>query len=303
MTSRAVVIVSGGDAISPFTTPELSCGAGLAAGSTDTALRQALLEAGFATYTSPANAGSGPVSADTGFAGFSSPPPQLPAAMTVDAVGPIDAAGERLATFLAFLTGTYGIDEVDLVGHSMGGLFSRAAVRELKQVGHGLRVRSLITLGTPWEGSFAADYANGTVPIEAAEGDRGTETIMQSFKEATRESSTGAGEQVTRHYLAGPNGWNARQAGILDDIPVTLIAGAYFAHDGGAPQVWPHDGLATVGSALATSTPSDVLPSRQTHTFDDVHSIYFADQFSLPWEKALTWDPVVHATVVDALGR
>ena len=35
--------------------------------------------------------------------------------------------------------------------------------------------------------------------------------------------------------------------------------------------------------------------------FPDVHSIYFADQFGLPWETALTWDPAVLDVVVAAL--
>lgn len=31
------------------------------------------------------------------------------------------------------------------------------------------------------------------------------------------------------------------------------------------------------------------------------HSIFFADAFGLPWERALTWDPEVFAVVDDAL--
>ena len=51
--SHAVVIVSGGAAVSPFTTPTQACGSGLAAGNTDTALREALLKAGHQVFTSP----------------------------------------------------------------------------------------------------------------------------------------------------------------------------------------------------------------------------------------------------------
>ena len=57
--SHAVVIVSGGAAVSPFTTPTQACGSGLAAGNTDTALREALLKAGHQVFTSPAAAGEG----------------------------------------------------------------------------------------------------------------------------------------------------------------------------------------------------------------------------------------------------
>ena len=49
----AVVIMSGGDAVSPFTTPDLACAVGLAAGNTATALRDRLLAEGHQVYTAP----------------------------------------------------------------------------------------------------------------------------------------------------------------------------------------------------------------------------------------------------------
>ena len=299
--ARAVVIVSGGDAISPFTTPSGGCGRGLSAGSTDTGLREGLLAAGFAVYTSPANAGPGPVTVDEGFGGFAEPPDQLPESMTVNAVGPIDSAGEHLAAFLVHLHQNWGLESVSLVGHSMGGLFSRAAVRELAATAAGPRIHSLTTLGTPWEGSFAADFAIGDIPLTAAGGDHGTETVMTEFKATNDAASSGAGEQVTHRYLAGPGGWNERQAGLLDDIPVTLIGGDYFRLEGGSPDVCPHDGLVPVDSALAEGTSAAVLPTRTTRTFPDVHSIFFADAFGLAWDRALTWDPAVLAAVVTSL--
>jgi len=296
----ATVIVSGGDAVSPFTTPAQSCAGGLAAGSTDTALREALLSAGHEVYTAPANAGPGAVTSDPGFAGFSLAPPQLPADLTVDCVGPIDAAGESLAAFLDFLCEEFAITDIALVAHSMGGLFSRAAIRILASHGHPLAVRSLVTIGTPWQGGFAAEYANGHLPLSAA-ADPGTRTIMQRFAELERSTSTGAAEQLTATFLMEPEGWNARQAGVLDSIPVTLIGGYFFSTSMGTTAVYPHDGLVTLESALATDLAENVLPLRETTTFDDVHSIFFADQFDLPWTRALTWDPAVHAAVHNAL--
>ncbi len=299
--STAVVIVSGGDAISPFTTPTQACGQGLAAGSTDTGLREALLAADLAVYTSPANSGPAAVTCDPGFGGFADPPAQPPASMTVNAVGPIDAAGERLAAFLACLASEHALTTIHLVGHSMGGLFSRAAIRVLAAAGSPLRIGSLTTLGTPWQGSFAADFANGDLDLAAAAGDQGTEAIMTEFRKTKELTSAGAGEQVTFRYLAGPGGWNARQSGVLDAIPVTLIGGDHFRHEGGDPRAWPHDGLVTLDSALAASVPVSVLPRRRTHTFPDVHSIYFAAAFGLQWQQALTWDPAVHSVVVDTI--
>ena len=55
--SRAVVIMSGGGAVSPFTTPTQACSSDdgfLEAGNTDTALRESLLAAGKQVYTAPA---------------------------------------------------------------------------------------------------------------------------------------------------------------------------------------------------------------------------------------------------------
>jgi pimeloyl-ACP methyl ester carboxylesterase len=298
---HAVVIVSGGDAISPFTTPDEGCRVGLSAGSTDTALREALLSAGIAVFTSPATAGLGQAMSDPGFAGFAEPPLVLPEEMTVNAVGPIDEAGGCLATFLAWLSREYGVMTVDLVGHSMGGLFSRAAIRELATDNVAPLVRRLVTIGTPWEGGFAADVAAGDLALTAADGELGTVAIIAEFTQLTTASSTGAGEQVTHRYLADPGGWNDRQSGVLDDIAVTLIGGDYFRHEGGDPAMWPHDGLVALDSALARGVPASVLPEHATHAFADVHSIYFADRFALPWETALTWDPAVHSVVVDAL--
>lgn len=300
---RAVVIVSGGDAISPFTTPDRACRSGLAAGSTDTALRSALLEAGLAVYTSPAHAGAGPVTLDTGYGGFSDPPEQLPANLTVNSIGPIDAAGRNLAAFLTYLSSEFSIGTVDLVGHSMGGLFARAAIRELASRGSALRIASLTTIGTPWQGSFPADYSNGDISLAAARAHPSTAAIMVEFKKRVDTEAPGASTQVTRRFLTEPGGWNDQQAGVLDSIPVTLLGGDHFRSTGGSPDVWPHDGLVTISSAVAAAVPRAVLPAPRTQTFHDVHSLFFAHAFGLPHHRALTWDPEVHHSVISAISR
>jgi pimeloyl-ACP methyl ester carboxylesterase len=299
--SSAVVIVSGGGAISPFTTPTAGCGAGLSAGSTDTGLREGLLAHGFAVYTSPANVGNRPVTHDPDFGGFSDPPDVLPVELTVNAAGPIDTAGERLAAFLTFLAEREGLSRVHLVAHSMGGLFSRAAIRVLREQGSTLQIASLVTLGTPWNGSYAADHANGDLPLSVAAGDPVTEQIMADFVTLRNAVSGGAAEQVTRRYLTGDDGWNERQRGVLDGIPLTILAGDHFRHDGGDAAAWPHDGLVQLRSAVAEGVSPGVAAPRHVQVFPDVHSIYFAEPFGLPWERALTWDPDVRAAVVAAI--
>lgn len=296
---RVVVVVSGGGAISPFTTPTSACAGGLPAGSTDTALRAALLDAGLAVYTSPANVGRRPVTRDPEPNGFDGQPEQLPADLTVDAAGSIDRAGAHLARFLAHLAECEGATDVDLVAHSMGGLFSRSAVRELTTAGHPLRIRSLTTIGTPWTGSYVAAVANDLATPDAAAGDEHTLGFIAEFRTwLIAAANDGAARQVVPQFIAG---WNERQAGVLGGIPVTLIAGDWFRHEAGSVIAWPHDALVSVSSALADGLSVDVLPASPRHVFPDVHSIFYADRIGVPWERALTWDPEVHRVVVDAI--
>ncbi|MBU4214016.1 MAG: alpha/beta hydrolase [Actinobacteria bacterium] len=300
--SHAVLLVSGGAAVTPFTTPDLAAGSGLAAGNTMTALRSHLLTQGRTVFTSPARIGAGPVHEDTGWQGFAEVPQVLPAELTVNAAGDIDAAGASLARFVAYLVEEHGVDDIDLVVHSMGGLFSRAALRYGIEQGAPLPVQRLITLGTPWSGSLLGDFHAGAVTLADAHDDPATVALFQATDAYAAENSQGAAEEVTRQYLSGPDGWNARQAGVLDTIDVTLIAGTYFHAADEPTTVWPHDGLVQRASALALDLPQQVLAAHRSTEFDDVHSIFIADQFDLPWEKGLTWDPAVFEVVDAALG-
>ena len=57
-----------------------------------------------------------------------------------------------------------------------------------------------------------------------------------------------------------------------------------------------------MASGRADGVPAAVLPRVERHSFPDhVHSIFFADGFGLPWERALTWDPAVFEVVDAAL--
>ena len=302
-TARAVVIVSGGDATSPFTTPDDACASGLAAGNTDTALRQDLLGHGYLVFTSPALAGRGPVVDQDGFGSFGNCPITLPENMTVNSTGSIDTAGEHLARFFTHLHDSYGVDEIDVVGHSMGGLYSRAAFRVLQGLGSPIRIRSLTTIGTPWQGSYLSDYANGVTPKADCLGDQFCEVAMDGMKAEVERLMAGSGREVNQAFLMGPDGWNEYQAGVLDRIPVTLIGGNRFAAPSSPanPTVWPNDGIVALRSALATDISARVLPNRRTFTFDDTHSIYVSNEAGLPWETGLTWDPRVFEVVRGAI--
>ena len=69
----------------------------------------------------------------------------------------IRAAAELLGRHLEEICERTGSDRVDIVGHSLGGLIARYYVQCL---GGDLRVRTLVTLGTPHSGTSAAPLAN-----------------------------------------------------------------------------------------------------------------------------------------------
>ena len=303
--TAAVVVVSGGDATSPFTTPDAACATGLAAGNTNTAIREFLLSKKYAVYTSPAMAGRGQVTDQTGFGAFGVCPVTLPENMTVNSTGSIDTAGEHLARFINWLNTEKGVTEVDFVGHSMGGLYSRAAIRVLATTGSKVKTRSLTTIGTPWQGSYLSDYANNLLPLSDCVGDQYCETSMEAFAEEVKRTMAGSGREVNQAFLMGKDGWNQFQSGVLTNIPVVLIAGKKFTLPGpGNPAVWPNDGIVSLQSALAKNLTDPVLPHRRCFTFDDTHSIYVSNLAGLEWKTALTWDPavleVVHQAIADA---
>jgi pimeloyl-ACP methyl ester carboxylesterase len=298
----AVVIVSGGDAVSPFTTNDAACATGLAAGNTDTAIRADLISRGYTVYTSPAMNGRGQVVDQQGFGAFGVCPVTLPENMTVNSAGSIDTAGEHLARFINWLHNEKGVTEVDVVAHSMGGLFSRSAIRVLATTNSPVKIRSLATIGTPWQGSYLSDYANDLITLAECKGDKFCESGMKQFKPRVLELMAGSGREVNKQFLTGKNGWKDFQAGVLDQIPVVLIAGKKFTlPDPVNPAVWPNDGLVAEDSALAKNIADPVLPHRRCHTFDDTHSIFVSDQAGLDWKTALTWDPQVFEVVHQAL--
>lgn len=299
--SSAVVLVSGGAAVTPFTTPDAAAAQGLAAGNTMTALRQHFLDRGALVFTAPARIGAGEISEDTGWQGFSDVPTVLPADVTVNAVGDIDVAGASLSAFLTYLHDEYHVDELDIVAHSMGGLFSRSAIRQGREQGALWTVKRLVTLGTPWSGSFLGDYRVGDLALADAHGDAITEKILQEFDAYATENSQGAAEELPQRKFDGPDGWNARQGNALAEVKATLVAGSYFHASTSPESLWPHDGLVAAYSALAKGVSDDVLPHRAEHTFDNVHSIFVADAVGLPWEHALTWNPAVFDVIDDAL--
>ena len=299
---RAVVLVSGLATQTPYTTPNSACVEGLAAGNSVTALRASLRAAGNRVYTAPAQSGPGEVAETGGFGPSTKCPNPLPASMTIDTTGSINDGGQNLSTFLTYLNTAFGITKVDLVGHSMGGLFARSAIKTLKDSSSPVTIRSLTTLSSPWTGTYPADYATGKLPISACLNQPQCVQVLNGYKKlAQEEGPRGAASVISTEALQGPSGWNSRQAGALSGIPVTLIGGNYFTRPGGIPAVWPNDAIVALDSALATNLPDAAIPHRSCLTRPDVHTIALADEFKLTWESAITWDPVVLGAVNDAV--
>lgn len=299
--SRAVVVVSGGDAVSPFTTPTQACTTGLAAGNTNTYIRERLLDACHAVYTAPAmNARSEVKDADpASFGAFGGQPVVLPAELTMVSNGPVDAAGAALARFAEYLAQNEGVTEIDWIGHSNGGLFLTSAMRTLREASSSIVSRSVTTLGTPWSGSVVIRWALGELARETALGDERALAIADAMAAHLPTGDDGLAACDTHAFMLGDDGWLARQAGVLDEVDVLLVGGTALQHDDGDPTVWPFDGLVEEHSALARDVPSSVMPHRIERAFDLYHSIFVADAFGEPWDRAMTWNPDVIDLVLD----
>lgn len=312
--SRAVVIVSGGGAVSPFTTPDEACSdeeGFLPAGNTDSALREYLLAQGKQVYTAPATAPWGTVAEPdpTSFGPFKDCPITLPESMTIMSAGDIDASGEKLARFLGYLNTEYGVTDVDLVGHSNGGLYSRAATRILKQTDSPVTVRSLTMLGTPNNGSVPGSYTWGEFAAKDCLGNTFCTSFNDAWLKYAEQADLGLNREDTFKYLDGPPGWNDAQVGFLDGIPVTLLAGTFFADESGDPRMWPYDGITSRYSAWAAGVSDEVIPWRACWEAPLTHSIFVSNAYNelvkpatpVDWQSALTWNTKALARVNQAI--
>ena len=90
--------------------------------------------------------------------------------MTIDSTGSIDLAGEHLARFIDWLHTEKKIDEVDLVGHSMGGLYARAAIRTLMTDGSPVHSAVVDDDRNTMAGFLFGELRRGHRPIERLPG-------------------------------------------------------------------------------------------------------------------------------------
>lgn len=304
--SRAVVLVSGGATRTPFTTPTQACKDGdgfLAAGNTFTALRKFLLGKGKRVFTAPVMDNWGVVeeAPNDPVGPFAGCPLRLPESLTIMSTGDWNAGGLRLARFLEYLHARYGITDVDLVGHSNGGMWSRAAIKVLKDLKLPIKVRSLVTISTPHMGSVPPRYYAGEITDKACGGDAFCLKSVNGWGDFVKEKDKGLSALNTVWYTSGPKGWNAAQGSALQGIPVTLLAGTFFQAAGGDPSVMPYDGTVSRYSAFAQDVPSTVIPWRTCWQGPLVHWIGWADSEHLPRTRSITDNPEAMARVNQAI--
>lgn len=304
--NRAVVLVTGGALVTPFTTPTAACKDGdgfLAAGNTYTALRKFLLAQGKQVYTAPAMDNWGPVQEPSpdSLGPFTDCPPQLPESMTILTTGDLNAGGERLARFINYLHAEYGVTDVDLVGHSNGGLWSRAAIKVLKDTNAPVTIRSLTTLATPHAGAIPPRFYAGEIDLASCMGQAFCEKAVQRWKDLVASLDKGLSAQDTVKFLSGAGGWNAAQGNALDGIPVTLLAGTYFEATGGDPTLWPNDGPISRYSALASDVPDSVMPLRNCWQAPLLHWNGSSVEVGVPLTRSLTDNPEALARVNQAI--
>lgn len=304
--ARAVVLVSGGAIRTPFTTPTQACRDGdgfLAAGNTYTALRKYLLDKGKRVFTAPAMDNWGIVKdppRDT-VGPFADCPTQLPESMTIMSTGDWNAGGERLVRFLGYLHAQFGITDVDLVGHSNGGMWSRAAIKLLKETNSPIRVRSLITLSAPHTGATPPRFHAGEIDISACMGNAFCEQSVKGWVNLVNAVDKGLSALNTIKYTSGPSGWNAAQGDALRGIPVTLMGGSYLQAAGGDPSLWPYDGTVPRFSALAQGVSSEIIPWRACWHGPLLHWIGWSDQLGISRDTSLTDNPAAMARVNQAI--
>tara|TARA_R110002096_G_scaffold299503_6_gene494241 strand:+ start:166393 stop:167205 length:813 start_codon:yes stop_codon:yes gene_type:complete len=82
-------------------------------------------------------------------------------------LGKVSSASQRLDEFIESVCQTHGCEQVDIIGHSMGGLVGRyyLTLGRGRKLG---RVANLITLGTPHGGSVFSGFGIGRAKVELA---------------------------------------------------------------------------------------------------------------------------------------
>jgi hypothetical protein len=278
----AVVLVSGFNTSTPFSTPACPTSGRGSTWDQATGPAPAIAAEGFGVFTAPvANGGDAPPASCLGGMG-----PDIPSggSMVIDSNGELAANQQALVDFLTFLHQSYGINEVALVGHSDGGLWSRAAISQLRDDGSPVTVQSLTTVGTPHTGSFGADLA---VAVNAAGGsckdlsDPIEQDVCDAAWVAVQAIFADLGQDVIEELSSSwLSQWNPTTS---IGCPVTTLGGDAVGWDLGVGTYYTaNDGIVGQASALNQDTwipPLDPAPftpvappGNLPQLYDAVHS-------------------------------
>jgi hypothetical protein len=209
--------------------------------------------------------------------------------MTVNSTGDIQLAGVRLANFVNYLQREYGVKEIDFVAHSMGGLYSRSAIKSLQMMHSPIKVRSLTTLATPWDGAPFANFG-----CEVIKGNF-CETLANDFLKRAPIIPV----ELKHDNIKALNNDNAN---VLTAIPVTLIGADAFPNKNGTSAIWPNDGVVNLSSMLAQGVANDVINHRRCHIYNGgTHSIWISERANWGNETAITWNDIVGGWVDQAI--
>lgn len=294
---RVAVMVSGVGSVSPYTTPTEGCATGLSAGTTDSYVRDYLLEKGIDVYTAPVMTGPSevaPNATEEEGGPYGDCPEQPSADLTVDSIGSVTTGGENLAAFVNHLHDEFGVTQVDLIAHSLGGIFTRNAIKNLQDSKSPVTVTSLTTLGSPWEPVMLASPPYD--PQGACDGSELCEQIVTGLM------SIESVHQIVDFFQPESfDAWTAEQEGVLDEIPVTLVAGTYFTKTNGRADKWPNDGYVQFSAATARSVPDSILPMRSCFVEPFTHSPFTSALVGDVAERAITWNDQTGEIVANAI--
>lgn len=253
--SHAVVLVGGFNSSSPFSTPACATTDRGPTWGNATGPAASLDGAGLPVFVAPiANAGT-PVAASC-LGGRSTPDIPSDGSTVIDSNGELAGNQAALVAFLRFLNSSYGITTVQLVGHSDGGLWSRAAITQLRGGGSPVTVTSLTTIGTPHTGSFGADLMVALVNAGGACSkltEEWEQLACELAEDAVEAAYQGLGEDVIEELTSSWLGsWNPTTS---IGCPVTTLGGDFVGANVGVGTYYtPNDGIVGMASALNQGT-------------------------------------------------
>ena len=273
---EAVLLVSGFDTASPYTTPDPSCnGKEGPEWSLPDGIATTLKGAGLNVFTAPVQQAKEPLPPQCAGPGELLPP----STTVINSNGEVDDNGKALASLIGFMRAEYGVQKLHLVGYSDGGLWSRSAITQ-DSAYEGVEVLSLTTLGTPHTGSLVADLAiqlNGGKCDFSGYEQLICDAVISAVQVMVTELGKVATAELTNGFLTP---WNRQQQ--IGSCPVAGIAGDAVGFNIPLLQYYtPSDGAVGLGSALGEKTlaidgstiPAPGIPNFiQGGTYDVVHT-------------------------------